>query len=174
MKMSEHISTKQKIKILAMDVDGTLTDGKLYIGNTGEQFKCFHVHDGSGIYNLLPQYGIKPAVITARKSEIVNNRCRELGITLIYQNCKDKTAALEQLADEHGFKKVNDVFEQIAYIGDDIIDLAAMEVSGVTGCPANSTAAVQKCADYVCQKNGGEGAVREFIEWLIAERDAEK
>jgi 3-deoxy-D-manno-octulosonate 8-phosphate phosphatase (KDO 8-P phosphatase) len=132
------------IKYLIMDVDGTLTDGKIYMGVSGEIMKAFDIKDGCGIKDILPQYGIKPVIITARESQILLKRCEELGIEAIYQGIRDK------------FSKVQDVVKdlsQCAYIGDDILDLQCMEpikkAGGKIGCPSDAVQKVQEIADFV-------------------------
>ena len=154
-----------KIKILVMDVDGTLTDGKVYIGNTGEVFKVFNIKDGYGINNILPISGIEPIIITGRKSKMLQIRCDEIGITEIYQNVSEKLVKLKKV-----IKNKNLILENVAYIGDDLNDLECMneihKSGGITSCPADAIDAVKKSVDYICSSNGGEGAVREFIDWL--------
>lgn len=157
-----------RIKILIMDVDGTLTDGKIHISSQGELFKAFDIKDGYGIHDLLPQAGIIPVVLTGRESTIVQNRCRELGVVHCYQGCRIKEVKLIELARE--FDLCSDeqgIYHEIAYIGDDINDLPCMRRCGVIGCPANAVDAIKKIAHFVSAKDGGAGAVREFIEWLI-------
>ena len=151
--------TREDIRLLALDVDGTLTDGRLYIGNEGEVCKTFDVKDGCGIRDILPRYGIRAAVITARKSLIVEERCRELGIQDVLQNCRDKAAGIGS-------------YLQIAYMGDDLLDIPCMDLCSVSACPADAAAAVKLQAVYVCRNTGGQGAVREFIEWLVRGRAA--
>ncbi len=154
-----------------MDVDGTLTNGKIYMSAEGEMFKTFDIKDGYGIHDLLPAAGIVPVIITGRKSQITANRCRELGIQHIYQECADKKAKLTELAGELGLEvDENGVYKKIAYIGDDLNDLPCMRICGMTGCPADAVEDVKKTAVFVCTKNGGAGAVREFIEWIAGER----
>lgn len=151
-----------KIKLLVMDVDGTLTDGKIYMGSSGEAFKAFDIKDGYGIHEILPKAGIVPAIITGRKSDIVLNRCRELEIEELYQGYHDKTLALCHL-----LKKYNCSKEDIAYIGDDVLDLECMMQCGIKGCPSDAVEQVKEICDFVCNRAGGQGAVREFIEWII-------
>lgn len=159
----------RNIRLLFMDVDGTLTDGKIYISPQGELFKAFNVKDGYGVHNLLPQASIIPVVLTARESAIVQNRCCELGIVHCYQGCRDKEAKLIELAYEFDlYPNEQGVYHEIAYIGDDIIDLSCMQRCGVKGCPADAVAEVKAVCDYVCTTSGGQGAVREFIEWIIS------
>ena len=155
-----------KTKLLVMDVDGTLTDGKIYMGETGELCKVFDVKDGYGIRMLLMPAGIQPIIITGRSSKILENRCRELGITELYQSVSDKVACLNKLLGD------NPDYSHVAYIGDDINDLPCMKLikkhGGLVGCPANAVSKVKECADYICILNGGNGAVREFIEWIVS------
>ncbi|MGN0480675.1 MAG: KdsC family phosphatase [Lachnospiraceae bacterium] len=149
------------IKLLVLDVDGTMTDGKVYIGESGELFKAFDIKDGLGIHNILPKNGIIPAIITGRKSAMLEKRCQEIGISHLYQGVSDKVSCLNELLKDLGL-----TCENCAYMGDDINDIACMEKVAVVGCPADAVDAVKKIADYVASRNGGSGAVREFIEWL--------
>lgn len=160
------------LKFLVMDVDGTLTDGKIYMGDEGERFKVFDIKDGYAIKEMLPQYGIIPIVITARSSDILINRCSELDIEGIYQGVRNKIENLNEIMEQQGSKDDKKYsYRDCAYIGDDILDLQCMEPikesGGFVGCPADAAKEVKEIADYVCVKNGGDGAVREFIEWLI-------
>ena len=154
----------KNICILVMDVDGTLTDGKIHISSQGELFKSFDVKDGYGIHTILPQYGIVPAIITGRWSGSVECRAEELKVEQLYQGVTDKAACLRELSE-----RLNVPLSQVACIGDDLNDLAMMELCGVTGCPGDAVQAVKDKCGYVCQALGGHGAVREFIEWLIKE-----
>lgn len=153
-----------EIKLLVMDVDGTLTDGCIYMGANGEMMKAFHCQDGAGIHRLLPKAGIIPAIITGRSSQIVANRAAELNITHVYQGIHDKLPKLLQIAGELGVTA-----EQIAYIGDDINDLDCIRYCGCTACPNDAAPEILPEVDYVCSRSGGRGAVREFIQWLITE-----
>lgn len=160
------------INFLIMDVDGTLTDGKIYMGENGEIFKVFNVKDGCGIKDLLPVYNIIPVVITARKSLVLQKRCDELGISFLFQNVRKKFDKLAQVIDQYNSQNATQYsLENCAYIGDDLLDLQCMkpikESGGLVGCPADAVAAVKEVADYVSGFNGGEGAVRDFIEWVI-------
>lgn len=149
------------IKMLILDVDGTLTDGKIYIGSEGELMKAFNVKDGLGIVKLQTQ-NIVPVIITGRISEIVEQRAKELGITEVHQGIKDKVKVLRQLADKYQYE-----LKELAYIGDDENDLEAMKLCGMVGCPRDAVDSVIQLADFVCKRNGGEGAVREFIDYLL-------
>lgn len=150
------------IKLLVMDVDGTLTDGKIYMGASGESFKAFDVKDGYGICELLPQNGIKAAILTGRESSIVLQRAKELGISYVMQNVKDKKAALIRLSE-----MAECAFQEMAYIGDDLIDLEAMKLCGLKGAPADAISIIKENADYVTKGKAGNGSVREFIEWIV-------
>lgn len=150
------------IKLLVMDVDGTLTDGTVFISKQGEMCKPFYVRDGLGIKHILPKAGIEPAIITGRNSEIVSYRAKELGIKYIYQGISDKKLALIKLKEQLGLS-----WSEIAFIGDDLNDLPAINLVGCSACPADAIPEVKNICDYICTVLGGRGAVREFIEWLI-------
>lgn len=153
--------TMQKIKYLIIDVDGTLTDGGIYIGNNGEMMKRFNVKDGYAIHDILPQMGIIPIVITGRKSEIVLRRCQELGIDRVVQGSTDKLSVLCTIMENEQIAA-----EEVAYIGDDLNDLDCMSIVGVAGCPNDAVEDIKEIADYVAKHKGGDGAVREFVEWM--------
>lgn len=164
------------IHFLVMDVDGTLTDGKIYIGENGELCKAFNVKDGCGIKDLLPTanegIGITPVVITARESKILRNRCKELNISHLYMNIRDKKRQLDNILDEQSILlKQNFSYANVAYIGDDILDIPCMnavkEGNGLVGCPKDACRRVLEISDFVSDFCGGEGAVRDFIEWIM-------
>lgn len=146
------------IKLFAMDVDGTLTDGKINISESGEVFKSFSVKDGLGI-KLLLKNNIIPVIITGRKSKIVLNRANELGITHVYQNIENKKDFLINLC-----KKLNISLAEVAYIGDDLNDLEVLECVKNSYAPKDAIEKVLNIVKYVCSRSGGEGAVREAIE----------
>ena len=155
------------IKLFVMDVDGTLTDGKLYIGNNGEIFKAFDVKDGCGIRDILPEIGVEPVIITARNSDIVSNRCKELDISMCFQGIRNKKTKLIELCDEKGFvPEVGGVYKEVAYIGDDILDLPIMNIARLRACPANASEKVKGTANWISQYDGGYGAVRELVDYL--------
>lgn len=151
----------KNIKYFVMDVDGTLTDGKIYMGNDGEVMKAFNIKDGCGISDILIPEGIIPIIITGRTSDIVTNRCKEIGIKKVYQGVTDKVNKLISVIPD---------LQKTAYIGDDINDYDCMlrvKVSGgIIGCPADAEDTVKEIADYIAPHNGGDGAVRDFIEWV--------
>lgn len=156
------------VKLLFMDVDGTLTDGKIYIGNNGELFKAFDVKDGCGIHDILPKYGIIPVIITARESDIVKHRCNELNIDHYYQGCRQKREKMIEIANEFGICLNSEgMLPGVAYIGDDILDIPCLEIAEFKGCPQNAVNEVREICNFISEYDGGNGAVREFIEWLI-------
>lgn len=150
------------IKLLVLDVDGTLTDGRIYIGPHGETMKAFDVRDGYGLLNILPLVNIIPVIITGRTSDIVKIRASELNIQELYQGVSKKLVQLKRVAEKHGVQP-----EEIAYIGDDLNDLDCIKYCSVTACPSDAILDIQAEVSYVCQRVGGRGAVREFIEYLV-------
>lgn len=155
-----------RIRAIIMDVDGTLTDGKLHISDDNEVFKSFYCRDGLGILQA-KKYGIEPVILTSRKSRIVEQRAKELNIQYVYQGYKDnKIVGMYEI-----IRKLELERREIAYIGDDINDIECMKISGYVGCPSDSVKEVKEIADYCCEKKGGEGAVREFIDLIIAQLD---
>lgn len=161
-----------KAKYLILDVDGTLTDGKIYMGQYGEMFKSFDIKDGCGIHDIYPSFGGCVIVITARNSEIVKRRCEELKIEHLYQGIRDKAGKMCELAEIFSLEKnEKGEFKNVAYMGDDIIDIPIMNLCEYKGAPANATKAVLKVATFISKHNGGDGAVREFIEYLCEIED---
>ena len=157
--------------LFVMDIDGTLTDGKIYISETGELLKAFNVKDGYGISTLLPAKGYIPVVITARNSEIVKQRCKELGIIEIVQNCKYKKNALLDIAAKHRiFPNEKGILPRVVYVGDDVPDYESMLLAEIKACPADAVEEIKKISDYICKNRAGDGAVREIIEWLLKNR----
>ena len=150
------------IRLLALDVDGVLTDGRLFMGNNGEELKAFNILDGLGI-KLLQECGVKVALITSRQSELVKNRAKNLGIEHVFQGRDDKLAALQELSE---LLEVN--YQQIAYMGDDLPDLPVIRRVGLGISVANGHHYVARHARWVTQAGGGEGAVREVCEMIMA------
>ena len=149
------------IKLVLLDVDGTLTDGGIYRGNNGEELKRFNVKDGYAIVNA-QKLGIEFGIITGRKSELIEIRAKELKIKYLYQGISEKIVILEEIMKKDGLSKV-----EIAYMGDDLNDLLIMKQVGLSGTPKDAVDEVIQVADFVSQKNGGSGAVREFIEHIL-------
>ncbi|SFC68484.1 3-deoxy-D-manno-octulosonate 8-phosphate phosphatase (KDO 8-P phosphatase) [Xylanibacter ruminicola] len=155
-----------------MDVDGTLTDGKIYMGNDGEVMKAFDIKDGYGIHDLLLPFGILPVIITGRGSGMLLSRCEELGIKKVFQNVHNKLEELIRIVESDGNN-----LSSVAYIGDDMNDAACMkavkEAGGFTGCPKDAVKGIQKIAIFRSNNNGGNGAVRDFIEWILSKNKYE-
>lgn len=153
------------VKHLVMDVDGSLTDGKIYIGPNGEAMKAFSVKDGYAILFILTSANIEPIIITSRNSSIVQNRCDELGIKEVHQGKLEKTTTLREIVGEENIGSC-------AYFGDDLNDMECMlsikNAGGIVGCPSDAVQEIKAIADYVCINKGGEGALREFAEWLVS------
>lgn len=150
------------IKLAVFDVDGVLTDGKLWYTADGREIKAFNALDGLGLKRLLAN-GIEVAIITARVSHVVTERMAELGIAHVYQGQKDKRACLQQL-----LQALKLDASQVAYTGDDLPDLAAMQLSGLSIAPANAHAWVRERAHWRTQLGGGNGAAREACDLILA------
>ena len=149
------------IKILVLDVDGTLTDGKIYVDDKDNSFKAFNVKDGFALVNWL-KLGGEVAILTGKKSNIVERRAKELGIKYIIQGSKNKKQDLNNL-----LKELNITFENVAYMGDDLNDLGVMKSVGFSACPKDSVQEVLEITNFISSKNGGDGAVREFLEHIM-------
>lgn len=150
-----------RIRLLALDIDGTLTDGHIHIGPTGEAFKAFSVHDGFGL-NLLRQAGLKLAIVTGRESSIVAVRAAELKFDAVVQSSADKGQALDELAKQFGLDTT-----QIAFMGDDWPDAPAMRKAGLAAAVSNADREIRDIAHWVGTARPGDGAVREFAQWWL-------
>lgn len=159
------IDIAKQIKLLICDVDGVFSDGLIYMGNKGEELKTFHTRDGYGVKSLM-NAGIEIAIITGRKSQIVENRMKALGITLIYQGQDDKIKAYQDIC-----TKLDIAPEQTGYIGDDLIDWPVMEQVALKVCVADGHPLLAKRANYVTSIRGGHGAVREVCDLILQARD---
>lgn len=155
----------KKIKLLALDVDGVLTDGRIIIDSNGVETKNFDVQDGMGLM-LLKQCGLLTAIISARASGVVAYRAKDLKIDKTYVGIYPKLSAYEQLLQE--FKLSDD---QVCFVGDDVADLSIMKRCGVAVAVANAVAQVKQVAHYVTTKKGGRGAVRETVELILQAQD---
>ncbi len=156
----------QSIKLLALDVDGVLTDGRIYYGSGGEELKAFNIKDGLGI-KLLQRTGVTVAIITGRESAIVSRRAAELGISEVIQGREDKREALAELCERHKL-----ALSDCAYMGDDLPDLAAINSAGLGLTVANAATPVREAAHWCSSVNGGDGAVREACELILAAKGA--
>ena len=151
----------QNIKLIALDVDGTLTDGTLLYGSDGGQAKAFHVADGLGIVMALAA-GLRIAVISGRSSRAVETRMAELKVADLVQNCGDKAAALTQIMAKYKLSP-----DQTAFVGDDINDLPAFAVAGVKIAVADASETLKAEADWITPRRGGHGAVRDAVEEIL-------
>lgn len=157
----ELLLAAQGVRLAIFDVDGCLTDGRIYIGEQGEVFKAFSTLDGHGI-KLLAQGGITPVVITGRDSPAVRRRCADLGVTDAVYGVHDKLAAAQALLQRHGLS-----WAEVAVIGDDWPDLPLLACCGFACAPAGAHAEVLAVARHVTQRPGGHGAAREFCDLLL-------
>ncbi len=149
------------VKLLIMDVDGVMTDGSVIYNDKGEETKIFNVRDGHGI-KMLQRAGIKAALITARLSECVKHRARNLGIELVYQGAVDKAKAFEDLLEKEGLKP-----EETAYMGDDVVDIPVLKRAGLAIGVSDAVDEVRELVHYITIKPGGKGAVREVVELIL-------
>ena len=150
-----------KIKLLILDVDGVLTDGRIILGNYGDELKFFDVQDGLGLA-LLSRAGLKTAVVTAKRSPINHRRAKEMRITKLYQNVKDKLKVYEKL-----LKKFKLTKDEVCYIADDLVDLPVFTRVGLAVAVPNGVEEVKARAHYVTHRSGGRGAVREVTDLLL-------
>ena len=157
-----------KILMLVLDVDGVLTDGKLYFDNAGNEMKAFNSRDGLGM-KALQRCGIEVAVITGRKSAIVSQRMAQLDIRHVYQGCEDKLEAFTQLLETTGLNA-----EQVCYVGDDWVDLPVLLRAGLAISVADADEHVKEHVHWVTQRNGGEGAVREICNLILSAQGKDK
>lgn len=149
------------VRLLLLDVDGVLSDGRISYGTDGLELKSFHTQDGFGL-RLLRQSGIAAGIITGRGSEAVRRRAAELKLSHLYENAADKLVLFEEILRQEGLQP-----EQCAYMGDDWMDLPLLRRVGLAAAPANAVAAVKERVHFVTQRNGGDGAVRELCDLLL-------
>ncbi len=166
-KKSSRLEKCKKIKLILTDVDGVLTDGGRYFSKSGEVSKKFHVRDGMGV-NILLRNNIKTVIITKENSPIVKRWGKEMNISKIYSNSINKESKLEKIC-----KLFNVTSNEIAFIGDDVNDLKLLKLIGFSATPNDSVNIVKNNVDYICNKNGGEGAFREVVD-LILEKKLDK
>jgi 3-deoxy-D-manno-octulosonate 8-phosphate phosphatase (KDO 8-P phosphatase) len=160
--IDENLKAKiERIKLLILDVDGVLTDGSINYLDDGREFKSFDVKDGHGI-KLLMRAGVEVALITARESNVVAIRAKDLGITDVYQGKKEKLGAYEDILAKKGFKA-----DETAYIGDDLIDLPVLRRAGFSASVSDAVVEVKESVDYVTERAGGRGAVRELTDLIL-------
>jgi 3-deoxy-D-manno-octulosonate 8-phosphate phosphatase (KDO 8-P phosphatase) len=157
------IQRAKNIKLLACDIDGVLTRGEIIVLNNGEEIKIWNVKDGMGyneLFKTLPR--IKTAWMSGRKSLQIQKRAKILKIDYLVQNCKTKKKALEKILSKSGIDT-----REVAYIGDDLIDIPVLKTAGFSACPMDACQDVKKNVDYISSFKGGEGVVREIIEIIM-------
>lgn len=153
----------RKIRLLLLDVDGVMTDGRIVYDNHGIETKAFDVKDGHGL-KLLQRAGIQVGIITGRESEVVSVRAAELGIELVYQGVKDKLGPFAEILEQFGLTG-----DQVAYIGDDVVDLPVLLRVGLAITVADAVDDIKPYVHYQCRRPGGRGAVREACDLILKE-----
>ena len=151
-----------KIKAIGMDVDGVLTDGGVWWGPNGEEWKRFHFADIMGL-SLARKSGMAIALISGEDSPLVDRLAAKLSIGDVHKNCKDKAGALRTFAERHGLR-----LEEVCFIGDDVNDLPALSIVGLSACPADARSSVRERCQFIAKLNGGNGAVREVVDMLLS------
>ncbi len=162
--MQDILERARQIELVIFDVDGVMTDGSLFFGDDGQEYKAFNSFDGHGMRMLL-EGGLQAAIITGRKSNVVKHRMQDLGVTLIYQGYRDKRPAFATLLQEVGLKA-----EQVAYVGDDVVDLPIMTKVGFAIAVQNAHPYVKQHAHWITDRPGGRGAVRDVCELMLEAR----
>lgn len=160
----EVLEAAKKIKLIAFDVDGVLTDGRITYTSSGDELKSFNVRDGHAI-KMAARAGLSVAVITGRESAMVSRRCKELGIEIVYQGIKDKRASLDEILANTGLS-----LEEVAYMGDDVVDLPVMHAVGLGSSPCDAADEVRERSDFVTKAAAGAGAARELVFMVLEAR----
>jgi 3-deoxy-D-manno-octulosonate 8-phosphate phosphatase (KDO 8-P phosphatase) len=156
------VDVMARIKAIAMDVDGVLTDGAVWWGPNGEEWKRFHFADIMGL-SLARKSGMTIALISGENSPLVDRLASKLGIGDVHKDCKDKAGALRTFSQRHGLR-----LEEICFIGDDVNDLAALNMVGLSACPADARPSIREHCQLVTKLGGGNGSVREVVDLLLA------
>lgn len=157
------------IELIVLDVDGTLTDGKIIYSSNGDELKNFDVKDGLAIASWTKKFNKKAAIITGRNSELVKRRAKDLGITHLYQSVHNKDEVLEDI-----LKKENLSWENVAAIGDDLNDYKMLKKAGLSFSPNDAVEEIKNLVNKVCSKKGGQGAAREMVEYILKNDNAQK
>ena len=158
---------KKRIKLVITDVDGVLTDGGMYYSEKGDELKKFNTRDGVGV-RLLQEAGIEVCIMTGESTDIVKRRAEKLNIPMVFQNVKDKKAKLIEILKQKGLQP-----DEVAHIGDDLGDIEVMKLVGLSATVCDGMDEVKKNASYICGKSGGEGAFREFADFILKGREEE-
>ncbi len=151
-----------ELRLFATDVDGVLTDAGMYYGESGEELKKFNTRDGMGI-KLVQVEGVIVAIITGENTKVVARRAKKLGISEVFQGIEDKVSILAHLSEKYGIP-----FGQMAFMGDDVNDVPALQTVGYAAAPADCVDQVRQVVHYICKKKGGEGAVREVLDMIVS------
>jgi 3-deoxy-D-manno-octulosonate 8-phosphate phosphatase (KDO 8-P phosphatase) len=160
--LDEKLIEKMKtIRLLVLDVDGVMTDGKIIMNDMGREIKNFNVKDGHGI-KILMKYGIDVILLTGRRSAVVEHRAKDIGIEEVHQGIFNKREKFEEILRNKSFN-----YENIAFMGDDIVDIPLLKRVGFSVAVADAVEEVKKCVDYITKKAGGDGAVREVCELIL-------
>ncbi len=159
--MQDLTARAKQIRLLVLDVDGVLTDGGLFFGDDGQEYKMFNSRDGHGM-RMLQDAGIPIAIITGRQSEVVKHRMENLGVAHVYQGQREKLPAFEALLKEIGLAA-----EQVAYVGDDVVDLPILTRAGLAIAVQDAHALVKQHAHWTTPQGGGRGAVRDVCEMIM-------
>lgn len=162
--MNTLVDTARQIQLVIFDIDGVLTDGSLFIGDDGQEYKAFNSRDGHGI-RMLQDSGVQCAIITGRKSEVVLHRAKDLGIEHVMQGYRDKRPAFQELMEKTGLSA-----SQVAYVGDDVVDLPVMAQAGLAIAVADAEDFVKRHAHWITRRPGGRGAGRDVCEFLMQAR----
>lgn len=157
------------IKLLVLDVDGTLTNGQITYSNSGDELKSFDVSDGLALATWTKKLGLKAAIITGRTSLIVQKRAKNLQIQHLHQGIHNKDEVLQEILDKEGIS-----WHEVAAIGDDLNDYKMLKKAGLSFTPSNGSSYIKEIVNVVCTKEGGSGAVREMIEYIIKEDGIEQ
>lgn len=158
---SSPVQALRRVRLFATDVDGVLTDAGMYYSESGDELKKFNTRDGMGI-RLLQRAGLITALVTQERTTLVSRRGEKLAIPEVHQGVVDKLSVLREMAARHGL-----TLQEVAYMGDDVNDLAALRAVGFSASPADGVPKVRQAVDYVCRARGGEGAVREVAELIL-------
>lgn len=158
---SELIPKLKAVRLVTLDCDGVLTDGRIQLGEDGREFRCFDVKDGFGIRALILT-GVRVALISGRESEVVKRRCENLGIENVYQHVMNKRETCEKLIKKYGMD-----WKEVCFVGDDVNDLTLLGKAGLSVCVADAAEELKERCDYVTSREGGRGAVREIAERIL-------
>ena len=161
-----HAAALTRIRLFATDVDGVLTDAGMYYSETGDEWKKFNTRDGMGI-KLLQRAGLITAFITMEETKLVARRAVKLAVPEVHQGVKDKLEVLQAIIARHDLS-----LDAVAYMGDDINDLETLQAVGFSAAPSDAVPSVRRAVNYLCRKKGGEGAVREVADMILAARDS--